>query len=340
MRFPIVAAAILILTLAGCGGDSEKPEAAEIKAGTCIAKDVADENDRAPDFGSVVPCSEPHVYEILEVLDLPENALSGKTDKEKLANRKDLANLASTEDDEASAENDAYFEFAFEACNAALLETTGYDRLTVDGVDAADALVYPALGQKIVSPWLNVSPQDHWLDDQRQLICSARFVKNANDTEGDGPVQPQSSANDKPLLSAIGSSSFPVELRDCNTFDTKDVSRPIGCDKQHYGETLFVFDAESVFDEKFVKGIDPEKPTDKEMDELDRVCAEAFPAVMSEGYDKSKVRGKAFIGTYWETDDYKTIGCELTAVDSKTKDLGPGSLVWTDAKNAELVDAR
>jgi len=339
MRLPTGTAAILVIALAGCGGVAEKPKADEIKAGTCIAKDIADEDDRAPDFDSVVPCSEPHVYEILDVLDLPKKALKGKTDKEKLANRKDLATLAST-DDEASAANDAYFEFAFEACDAALLETTGYDRLTVDGVDAADALVYPALGQKIASPWLNLSPKDHWLDDQRQLICSARFVKNANDPEGDGPVQPQSSANDKPLLSAIGSSSFPVELRDCNTFDKKDDSRPIGCDKQHYGETLFVFDAESVFDEKFVKGIDPEKPTDKEMDELDRVCAEVFPTLMSEGYDKSKVRGKAFIGTYWETDDYKTVGCELTAVDSKTKDLGPGSFVWTDAKKVELVDAR
>jgi hypothetical protein len=339
MRIPTVAAAILIITLAGCGGGSEKPQAGEIKAGDCIGKDVADENDRAPDLDSVVACSEPHVYEILDVVDLPKEALTGTTDKEKLANRKDLATLSSS--DETSAQNDAYVEFAWEACGAALLKTTGYDQLSVDGVDAADALLYPALGQKIHSPWLNLTPKDRWLDDQPQVICSARFVKaDGYDSEGGGPVQPFSSKNDKPLLSAFGTSDYPIELRDCSIFIKEDESKSVGCDKQHYGETLFLFDAESVFDEKFVKGIDPDKPTDQELDELDRVCAEAFPSLMSEGYDTNKVRGKAFIGTEWETDVYKTVGCELAAVESKTMDLGPGSFVWTDAKDVTLLDAR
>src|SRR5688572_30224284 len=95
MRLPTVAAAILIAGLAGCGGSDEKPkpDAADIKAGVCIASDIADEDDRAPDLDSVVDCSEPHVYEILDVVDLPKEALAGKTDEEKLANRKDLATI-------------------------------------------------------------------------------------------------------------------------------------------------------------------------------------------------------------------------------------------------------
>lgn len=344
MRLPAVAAAILIAGLAGlagCGGSDEKPkpDAADIKAGVCIAKDIADEDDRAPDLESVVDCSKPHVYEILDVVDLPKEALAGTTDKEKLANRKDLATFESTDD--ASAEKQAYIEFAVEACDAALLKTTGYDQLSVNGVDATDALLYPAMGPKIYAPWLNVTPKDRWLDDQRQVICSARFVKgDGADPEGDAPVQAFSSKDDKPLLSTFDTSSFPIELRDCNIFVKEDVAKPIGCDKQHYAETLFEFDAESVFDEKFVKGIDPKKPTDKQFDELDRVCAEAFPSLMSEGYDKSKVRSKAFIGEQWETDVYKAVGCELAAVKSKTMDLGPGSFVWTDAKDIELVEAR
>ena len=97
-----VAAALILVSLAGCGGSEEKPKAdlAELKAGDCIAKDIKDENDRAPDLDSVVDYSEPHVFEIVELVDIPEEALTGTTDKEKLANRKDLATWPTGEEGE------------------------------------------------------------------------------------------------------------------------------------------------------------------------------------------------------------------------------------------------
>jgi hypothetical protein len=342
MRLPAAAAAIFVITLAGCGGDSEEPKAAEIKAGVCIAKDIADEDDRAPDLNSVVDCSEPHVYEILDVVDLPDNALSGNTDEEKLANRKDLATIEKGED--TSKEYEAFYEF-LSVCDTALRETTGYADATVNGVSAEDSNLWPAVAAGIHAPWFNVTPEDQWLDGNPQLICSARFGDPSADAEEDAPAKPLSSPNEKPLLADMGSASFPIEYRPCD--DDKAVSVAVGCDRPHHAEMLFSFEAGPVLEERLVTRLEKELKDDnadptqlpKDVhDDLDRVCTEALPAVMTDDFDTSVLTGKGFVAAPF--DEYnQTIVCGLVPTDS-TKELGPGSLVWTDGTKAELVDAK
>jgi hypothetical protein len=332
---------MLIITLAGCGSGSEKAKAAEIKAGVCIAKDIADEDDRAPDLDSVVDCSEPHVYEILDVVDLPEEALSGDTDEEKLANRKDLATIEKGED--ISKEYEAFYEFGG-LCNTALRETTGYEDVVVNGVSAEDAILWPAVAAGIHTPWMNVTPEDQWLDGKRQLICSARFVDPSADAEENAPVKPLSSPNEKPLLAGMGSASFPIEYRPCD--DDKAVSIAVSCDGPHHAEMLFNFEAGSVLDERLVTRLQTElksenaDPTQLPKDlheELDHICTETLPEVMADDFDKSVLKGKGFVAAPFEEYNQMVV-CGLVPVDS-TKEFGPGSLVWTDGKKADLVDS-
>ena len=109
---------------------------------------------------------------------------------------------------------------------------------------------------------------------------------------------------------------------------------------------LFNFEAGQVLEEQLVtrlekelkgKDADPTQLPKDVHDELDRICTEALPAVMDD-YDKSVLRGKGFVAE--NLDEYtQTIVCGLVPVDP-TKELGPGSLVWTDGKTAELVDAK
>jgi hypothetical protein len=328
MRLPTVAATILFAALTGCSG-SNQSNVPEINAGDCIAKDVADADDRAPDLTSVVDCSKPHVYEIIDLVDIPKNALSGKTDKEKLANRMDLATVE--DKGKPSTEKVAFSAWVETGCDTAWAESNGYDDITVNGVSATDARVLPAVGPSINLPWFNVMSKEQWLAGNRQLICSARFVgPGEGSMEEAGPVKPLSSTNDKPLLSVLGSPSFPAGLRSCNYFQA--------CDQQHHTETLFLFDAQSALDEKFVEGIDAKKQTDKQLKELDRVCAEALPTLMSDNYDKSKIKSEAFVGVPWE-DYYKNVGCGIVPTDSQ-KDFGPGAMVWTDGTDVTLVDAK
>jgi len=344
MRIPIIAAAILLIGLTGCGSDSEKPKAAEIKAGDCIAKDIADEDDRGPDLNSVVDCSEPHVYEILDVVDLPKEALKGKTEKERLANRTDLATTESDEDEQTSAEWDAYLKFGQRVCNSALRTMAGYDDIAVNGIEAEKAGVVPVLGGQAQGPWFNVMPARQWLDGKRQIICSVRFTEPVpKDIDEEFPedldVKPVSSKNGKPLITTASSPGFPARFRQCTVFDAKEVSSIVGCDKQHYSENLFTFNADAVFDAGFMKGLNQNKPTDAEYEAFDRACRGAFPSVMGKDYDKSKVRSSGFPGFRWG-DSYKAIVCDLIAIDSKNTDIGPGAFAWSDAKDVELIDVK
>ena len=347
MKTPAILLLLFGLVLTGCGGGDSNPKTTpDVQAGTCVAKEIDDEDDKAPDLNSVVDCSKPHVYEITDVIDLPDAALSGKTDEEKLANRKDLATTESDEGEENSAQFDAYTAFAFPACRAALTTATGYDGIAVDGVDAKEAGLMPLLGGQIQPLWFNVMPKEQWLEGKRQVICSARYTEPApkdfdEDYPEDLPTKPVSSENSKPLLAAASSSSFPVVFRWCTTWDEKEKNVNVGCDKQHYSENLFQFNAIEVLDQDFVNKIKPKKATDAEYKELDRVCAKTLPQVMSKDFDQdgAKVRSQGFPGFQW-TDDYKTVVCDLVSVDSKTTDLGPGALAWTDARDVKLVDAK
>jgi hypothetical protein len=329
---------ILGLVLTACGvGDSKKASASDVKAGTCIAKEVDDENDTAPDLNSVVDCSEPHVYEILDVVDLPDEALSGKTDKEKLANRKDLATLELDETEAQSDQNAAFFAFAYPVCDKALRKHAGYDDITVKGKSAEDVALIPALGAEVYSPWLNLMPKDLWLEGNRQFMCSVRYVEDSEAEEP--PVKPVSSPNDKMLISSASSPSFPVELRDCSDVDRKDDAvSDVDCDERHTTEGLFSFDGDVVFGEKAMAPIFKSgNPTDEQMAPLDRTCTDSLPAVMGDGFDKKKIAGKAYV-VEWD-DGTQAVQCALAAVDFRKNDLGPGSFAWTDAARAKLVSA-
>ena len=139
MRDPLCRLAVLavaVVALTGCSAD--RPE---IEPGTCLAKDAATGDRRAPDLTSVVPCTSPHRYEVYDVMDLPES--------------EDLPRLAQ------------------ERCVSSLLRVTGYDALRVNGKTAAAVGLIPAL-REIEAPRYLVMPRHRLVDDRRQVVCMAR----------------------------------------------------------------------------------------------------------------------------------------------------------------------
>ncbi len=327
---------ILGLVLTACGGgDSNEASASDVKAGTCIAKEVDDEDDTAPDLSSVVTCSEPHVYEILDVVGVPDDALSGNTDKEMLANRKDLATLAN-QGEEQSDENAAFFEFAGPRCDQALRRHAGYDDITVKGKSAEEITLSPVLGAEVYTRWVNLMPEAQWLKGKRQFICSVRYVEESDDEEP--PAGPVASPNEKMLIGRASSPSFPINLRECSDVDSEknDAVTRVGCDQSHTSEGLFIFDGDVAFGEKMMAPINKANdPTDEQMAPLDRACTDSLAAVMAEGYDKKKVAGKAYRVEFEE--GFFMVQCDLAAVDFRKNNLGPGSFAWTDAAKARLA---
>ena len=127
---------MVIVALTGCSAD--RPE---VEPGTCLARETATGDRRAPDLTSVVPCTSEHRYEVYDVVEFSE--------------REDIASLAQ------------------QRCRSSLLRVTGYDELRVNGKTAAAVGLVPRL-RGIEAPHYLVMPRHPLLEGRRQVVCLAR----------------------------------------------------------------------------------------------------------------------------------------------------------------------
>jgi hypothetical protein len=306
-----------------------------IEPGVCIANDTKDQGDLVPDLMSIVGCDTPHVYEVYDIIDLPSAALSGSTRQERIENRDDLALPSELPDD--SAERQAFEQFAERECASSLQRVTGLDELELRDASAESAQVVPAL-RGINAPWYTVMPEKEWLHGRRQVVCSARFEEPDHHDPGRTPAKPQTSADTRMLITKVSDKSLPIEFRQCRAYDKKrrQVSSR-SCAEPHVDEALFYFEADEVFNGKFIQGL-VERPTARKFDQFDEVCTDALPHLLGPDVDRSAVRGFGSAAHRW-TANNKTVRCSVGSFKFRTHDLAPGSLVGSNARNIELIRA-
>jgi hypothetical protein len=334
MRLILVLVGLALAAMA-CETTESKQRAAPIKPGICVADETKDQGDLVPDLSRIVDCDEPHVYEVFDIRGLPPSALTGSTRQDRIENREDLALPSELTDD--SSQRRAFEEFAERACATSLQRVSGLDDLELRDASAEDAHVVPAL-RGINAPWYTVTPEVQWLSGRRQVVCSARFEEPDSTEPGRTPVQPQASADDRMLISKVGDESLPVELRQCRAYDKKRREVSVSsCGEPHVDEALFYFEADGVFDKKFMRSIE-KRPSPKKFDRFDKVCTDALPQILGPDYDAEVVRGFGSVARKW-TEDTKTVRCSVGAIKFRTRDLAPGSLVGTGAEKIELVRA-
>ncbi len=289
-----------------------------------------------PDLSSVVDCGKPHAYEIYTIIDLPRETLSGSSARQdRIDNRDELALPSELPDD--SPQREAFEKFAERSCATSLQRITGFYELKLGDATAEDAHVVPAL-RGVDALWYTVMPEKEWLEGRQQVVCSARF-ENPEDTEpGRTPILRQASTDNRMLLSKVGGTALPFELRQCRAYDEKrrEVSAT-SCAVPHVDEALFYFDADAVFDKKFMTSIE-KNPTPKKFNRLDDVCAEALPQILGPDYDKA-LRGFGSVARRW-TEANKPVRCSVGPVKFRTNDLPPGSLVGTGAEKVGLIRAK
>ena len=337
--------------LTGCGG-SDEPEsdtsgspteqtaAAEVEAGTCLSDEVEDEGDKAPDLASVVECSEPHLYEVNAVVDLPDSLLSGESDEEKAAHRAELATPAQA-GVEPSAAKTEYAAFADEACADAALDAVGWSGMSLQGVAADDAQLVP-MALKATPLWATVMPEEAWLEGSTQLVCSTRFSEATLDGSGMSVTLPAaaavSSPDGEPMISHFPDQAFGAELRACETAEPNGTRAYLPCDSDaHYAEFLFTYDARTVLGADFVNAVDPGNVSDPQYARLDQVCVDVLDELLP-GYDTETFKGLAELGSQgWGADDaaYYQGQCTVAAKDSLNFNLPTGSLMGTDGAGVE-----
>ncbi|WP_162891299.1 hypothetical protein [Aeromicrobium sp. A1-2] len=237
-------------------------------AGQCIAQEVDDANDVVPDTQTAVPCTEPHVYEILAVVDIPTDFLAGRTDDEKLARRTELA---TTGDDSLPVRKKMSAQLA-PSCEQAYRDASGAAELTVAGKSAEDVRLTPILNG--ASRWTTVTSPKLWLDGTTQLICSVRFAVPPTD-DGPGPVAPVTSPNKDLVISSLLTEDFPDAYRGC-TVSTTGPSKSTPCGSPHQQEYLWTVDMRAVYGKDFLKDSDLAngKVSDDELSMMKRACGE------------------------------------------------------------------
>ncbi|WP_332642941.1 hypothetical protein [Aeromicrobium sp.] len=275
-RVRLIAAAALLAILAACGGsdggtkNGDKAEgpakAAEPQSGQCVAKEVADGDDFAPDLRTVVPCSELHAYEIVAVVAIPDDMLAGTTDTEKLARRTELSQI-SGEDTEL---RKRLRTEVYSLCDEPFREATGLGQMKVVEKSAKD--VDLRLPPGAASQWYNLSSPELWVKGTTQAVCSFRF---APPSEGDdvSPVTPIRSNNTNPAMSSYLTRKYPAELRSC--WDTK-TDKAASCSGTHDQELLWTIDMKAVYGKKFLEGADLADVNDADFTKLADACIDPY----------------------------------------------------------------
>ena len=332
----LIALVGLVLATVACESTEPADPAPQIRPGVCVTDETKDQGNLVPDLTSIVDCSEPHVYEVFAIHDLPREALTGSsTRQDRLDNRDDLALPSELRDD--SEERQAYEEFAERKCTTSLQQATGFDELKLGEATAEEAGVVPTL-RGVDPARYSVMPEKEWLEGRQQVVCSARFEEAESTEPGHTPVDSKVSANFHMLITKVGGKVLPLEFRQCRAYDEKrrEVSLS-SCAEPHVDEALFYFEADGVYDRKVISGIE-KRPTPKKFDRFDETCTNALPQILGPNYDSTVLRGFGSVATQW-TEDSKTVRCSVGAIKFRTSDLPPGSLVGAGAKNVELVRA-
>lgn len=253
-RLPAVLT-LLALVLGGCSeGDPaatkaaapQPPKVVVPEAGQCVAKEVADGQDVAPDFTSVVPCTEPHVYEVIGVRPVPGRFVDSSSEAASLARRTELARV----DAQAPRRARTFQRVMWPGCDQAYRVATGVDRFTVAGKDAQRLKVDP-LGRN-VSPWLNLAPAEIWRQ-QPLAVCSVRYAGQPPKGAAWGPVRPVTSPDARQVVSTWMAPRFPQPFRLCHEIRS---NRRVPCSVPHGIEYLWTADFKAAFGKDFLDGFD------------------------------------------------------------------------------------
>ena len=265
-------AAILTLTVSACSGDDpaekKEPRLTVPAAGQCVAKEVPDGKDVAPDTESVVPCDQNHGYEIAAAIPVPKKLLSGTTKKAKLARRTQLADI----DDDKSKLRQQLFKTTYGKCQEPFRKATGLDRLTVLGKSAEEA----GLGISAhVSTWYTLSSPELWVEGKAMLVCSFRF--QARSTTGDTGDRPKLSSvrskTSKPVMASYLTDDFPVSARGCTDSNSK---ASVDCARPHTQERLWTLDLKAVYGKKFLSGANLKDVSAAELTKIRAACNDPY----------------------------------------------------------------
>lgn len=317
----------------GCTGTSASSQAEEKaptpETGQCIGKEIKDLDDLAPDFNDVVDCRKSHVYEIVEVIEVPKQFLTGDTKADRRANRKELGTVKAE-----SPLKTKYEQFASDRCGTETLKAVGLSKVGIGSKTADEAGADPVMGGAL--SWLNLTPTANWNDGDAKLVCSIRYTKRITTTNDVGP-KPVRSKTELPAYADFLTEDFPVDRRQCVAYENRTERTLVPCDEEHFGEMFFSFDARKAFGDAFVKSVNLSDPHDLNWAKISQICSDALPLLLGEDIDSELTAiAEAGAGGWDGTSDYYGVSCLVAPKHPEEFDLPGGTLIG-NAKNVNFV---
>jgi len=314
---PLAALGVLVASLAGCTAPPPRP----VEAGDCLGGTVTTDGAPAPDLDALVDCTEPHGFEVIASLDLPERWTTGD---EPLADRR-AALLPS------GGAYDDFQAWAFRSCGEAAADETGLDGVRIASVAASRALLRPAGAFDLE---VALTSEERWAAGEARAVCAVRWT----DPE---------TAETRPLALPEGESfadlydaGLPLDTRRCYAYDEEDLPA-VPCDDPHWVEYVATFDAAAVFGDEWAAAAARGLSEDA-IRQLDEACAALSPVVDGGVADPPLSYRGLPTETGWDEDGdlpgYREVACAVAAPDSLHDDV-VGSLVGIGSGAPDLVSA-
>jgi hypothetical protein len=239
MLAPILLALALAFGVPHFGSQSSAPSSTDPRtaptetgphAGDCYAGTHEALGDLEPDYASKVAYTEPHVWEIVGTVAVPEAVLDSSSAARSLKRREALATYGK----DLTPLQRTFDATVLPRCRLALNELIGLADLPVGTGASIGARIEPMFGHAL--SWVNVMPAEAWAAGRTDAVCSMRF------TNTDGESRPVQSVDSRPLVASWKTSTFPVVERSCISEDLENAA----CDETHMFEQLWVLNAADI----------------------------------------------------------------------------------------------
>ncbi|MFT4231596.1 MAG: hypothetical protein QM606_02295 [Leucobacter sp.] len=335
----ISAGAIALLTsllLTGCvsagaSGPGEQSSPADpVEPGSCFDSTTVDENNiSTPDLASRVPCTEPHVFELAALLDLPRAMIDPSASLEEIrAQRAEVVRADGT----------YYAEWAgpgLSKCMGAVNETVdpGWE---IDGMPESEAQLRL---RGDFSTLIFVMPADDIAaTGSAEYACVVQYA-DQDSMDGDDWTRsliPVRSGSDHPAYLDYRSDAFPIEIRECRDRE----NRRAPCGGQHFTEVLAQFNAAAVLGEEQVSTIverrKSQTSTTEEYARGSEVCDTALREALGIGSDRLAI--EFVVGHDWESVEIAEVTgiCVVHPSDSANFDI-QGSVVGLGDEEPQLI---
>lgn len=340
MRTRGIVALLVVLVLSSCGGASDDsappPEPSgppSVATGDCLDTGAGARGLTPKTLVSslVVDCAEPHATEVLQVQDIPDDLTVDDTAT--LEYREGLNDAVLYP---VSRADDELREWVLNTCAESLGRLEGLDAIELDRERGVDDFV--ALDASRTISFGFEFPEESW-EERPRVVCAARYTEPRE--LGEDPETSTGVDVEGRLIETYLTPDFPVEQRQCLTRAADGALVGGACDRPHYAELLFAFDADAILDDATIDVIaqDPLAVPDEVYAELDDLCTGALVDVIGRGYDEDAVTGYAELRSGWTNTEawFRTIYCGVQPVESDSVDLGPGSLVGLGDGEVPLV---